>query len=111
MKITDLEPRLLTWESDAVFDTADSIGEADGIMFMCPACFIKNQGPEGTHSIICWTASVPQTTKPSGARWSLVGNSLEDISLIAGDSAIRIKNPDGSEHWNGMVIDGDVLGE
>jgi hypothetical protein len=88
----------------------DSIAEADGIMFLCPVCWKKNSGPVGTHGVICWNPSVPQTTSPINGRWNLVGTGFQDLSLVAGSSSVLIRNPDGSEHWHGYLKDGEVTG-
>lgn len=83
--LSELEPEFLRWIDDHHFERCDSIGEADGILFVCPKCFINNgrQRP-GVHSIICWEPNVPQTTKPAPGRWNLVGTGIHDLSLVAG---------------------------
>jgi hypothetical protein len=69
MKLIELEPQFLKRIDDSYEQYVDTIVEADGIQFLCPVCFIKNSGGVGTHSIVCWKPSVPQTTYPRPGRW------------------------------------------
>lgn len=105
MKLTDLEPRFLRRESDVLFQMVDSLAEAQGIRFLCPKCFVTNNGPCGTHSVICWNPSVPQTTHPVPGRWDFVGTGFHDLSLVAGSSSILLPPPC---NWHGFVKDGEV---
>lgn len=108
MKLTEFQPRFLKWESDTLFRMVDSIAEADGVQFLCPVCWVKNKGPVGTESMICWSPKVPLTTTPRPGRWNLVGTGLHDLSLVAGSSSVLTKNPDGSQHWHGLIKNGEV---
>ena len=111
MRLTDLSPKFLkrlddkSWRHDI-----EKVEDADGLEFLCPACFRKNGGIVGTHAVICWSPSVPQTTFPTPGRWTMVGTGFHDLSLVAGSSSVLIKNPDGSEHWHGLVTNGEVTG-
>jgi len=69
--------------------------DARGVMFLCPKCFITNKGPYGTHSIICWDPTIPQTMEPKPGRWNLVGIDFEDLTLTAGSSSVYLTDPDG----------------
>lgn len=116
--MTDLEPRFLKREDDSNFRYVDSVAEADGILFLCPKCFLKNGGSVGTHAVICWDPSVPQTTHPVPGRWDLVGTGLHDLSLVAGSSSIKLPSPTPEEEkagkgpcgWHGHITGGDVTG-
>ncbi len=107
MRLTELEPRLLkiedakTWRFEGV-----TFGEADGLEFLCPKCFRANNGPVGTHAVICWKPHVPQTISPVPGRWGHQGTSLEDITLVAGSSSIQLI---GGCEWHGYVRNGDVV--
>jgi hypothetical protein len=108
MKLSELQPKFLKVETDVLRRYVDTIQEADGIIFLCPVCWKKNKGPVGTESIICWKPSVPQTVGPKGGRWNLVGTGFHDLSLVAGSSSILIRNADKSEHWHGLIKNGEV---
>ena len=102
MKLTELEPVFLKRESDTTFREVDSIEEADGIQFLCPACYQKEGGNKGVHSVVCWSPRVPQTTSPKPGRWNLVGTGFDDLSLVAGSSSILLGC------WHGFIRDGEV---
>ena len=116
MRLVDLKPTFLKRIDDKNFQLIDSIAEADGVEFLCPKCFKGNGGPVGTHAIICWNPSVPQTTFPTPGRWNLGGTGYHDLSLVAGSSSVLIKAPDKekaagiAEHWHGFVTGGEVTG-
>jgi hypothetical protein len=69
----------------------DTIAEAHGIMFLCPQCFGEDPpGPVGCHMMICWRPFVPPHVTPKPGRWELVGTGLDDLTLVAGSSSIKI---------------------
>lgn len=90
MKLAELDPEFLKIEGTS-FLRVESISEADGIMFQCPTCFLKNGGPIGVHSIICWRPKVPQTIPPVPGRWEFQGSGINDLTLVAGSSSILIQ--------------------
>ena len=114
MRLTELEPQFYKRLDDKLSQQVDSITEADGIRFLCPVCWKKNGGPVGTHAILCWNPSVPQTTTPKGGRWNLVGTGYHDLSLVAGSSSVLIHGSEEEkakgivEHWHGFVQNGEV---
>lgn len=116
MRLTELEPKFLKRESDTLFHMVDTLGEADGLRFLCPVCWKANKGPVGTHGIMCWSPSVPLTTPPVPGRWSMVGTGFHDLSLVAGSSSILIHASEREkakgilEHWHGHITDGEVTG-
>lgn len=69
-----------------------TIADADGICFLCPVCFEKNKGPIGTHSVICWRPRVPQEIRPGPGRWEFEGTSIDDLTLRAGSSSIKLES-------------------
>jgi hypothetical protein len=88
-----------------MYDT-DSLQEADGIMFLCPACFAKNSGPIGTHSVLVSFANrrVPDDagSKDSAgvpSHWTISPSStgLDDLVLTP---SILIS---GACAWHGFV--------
>lgn len=107
MKLVELEPRFLkiaapdSWNSEGV-----GIKEADGLIFLCPVCFKKNNGNVGTHSIICWKPHVPQTRTPGPGRWNFLGTGFEDITLQAGSSSIFLTTSDCKAHF--LITNGEI---
>lgn len=67
-----------------------AMAEADGVMFLCPVCFKANGGSKGTHSVICWRPHVPQTVDPKPGRWEFKGTGIDDLTLFAGSSSIKL---------------------
>lgn len=56
MKLLDLGPEFCCGYDPITlgFGHTREIAEAQGIWFLCPACFVKNQGPIGTHMVLVW---------------------------------------------------------
>lgn len=110
MKLTDLEPQFIqheetvgTWTRrlpdgateevtgpQSYIAYVDHLSEAHGVMFLCPKCFAANGGDVGTHQIICWNPSVPQTVEPKPGRWEMRGTGYGDLSLVAGSSSVLL---------------------
>lgn len=84
MKLTDLEPHFLTIESEKRDRYTDELSEADGIIFLCPICFITNNGSVGTHSIICWFngRNIPVEKVPGPGRWNPSGTGYTDLTFV-----------------------------
>lgn len=99
MKLTELEPKFLKWEDDRHFLMTDEIAGADGLEFLCPVCFKANNGPVGTHAIICWTPKVPQSTSPTPGRWNIQGSGYHDLSLVAGSSSVLLNGAPCKAHF------------
>lgn len=86
MKLTDLDAYFLKYHDDAHFSRVETLAEADGVGFLCPACFIKNGGKVGTHSQLCWfRGHVPDSAHPGPGRWTPSGTGLNDLTFVAGD--------------------------
>lgn len=92
MRLKELEAHFLKRDDSHHFHIVDTIAEADGVQFLCPVCFSKNSGSVGTHSVICWKPSVPQDTSPTPGRWNLVGAGIDDLSLIARSSSVKLES-------------------
>lgn len=105
--LRELEARFLKREDSHSFKNVDTLSEADGVIFLCPKCFLANGGSKGTHGVICWNPSVPQDTSPTPGRWNLVGSSLDDLSLVAGSSSVQL-NGGCSAHFH--VTNGSIVG-
>jgi hypothetical protein len=112
VRFLDLEPRFIrSMSSDGTLRMVDRIDDAQGVVFLCPKCFEKNRGPEGTHRIVCWSRSrgVPDHVPPGPGRWRLDGHNLGDLSLNADDpSPDRSVKLSGGCGWHGFITHGVV---
>lgn len=105
MRLTELNPSFVKRDDDKRFHDVTTLNEADGVMFLCPKCFIANGGEVGTHSVLCWSPGVPQTTDPKPGRWNLIGTGFGDLSLVAGSSSVKLTQ---GCMWHGFVTNGEV---
>lgn len=110
MKLSQLEPRFLKYEDAKTFRFVDTIQEANGVEFLCPKCFAANNGPVGTHAVICWSksAGTPDDATPGPGRWRLVGTGLHDLSLMEEPGRTRSVLLRGGCAWHGYVTNGEV---
>lgn len=107
MRLEQLDAHFLKRVDASHFKHVDSLSEADGVQFLCPKCFQQNNGPVGTHSVICWSPSVPQDTRPTPGRWSLSGSGLHDLTLTAASSSVLL-NGGCAAHF--FVQNGEIVG-
>lgn len=84
------------------FHEVETLGEADGVMFLCPTHFQKNKGSKGTHSIICWfeARNIPAELTPGPGRWVASG----DLNNLTLSPSINL----GDDHWHGHITNGEV---
>jgi len=113
VKFVDLEPSWVCWKSEdgrVFLPKAESIEKAHGVMFLCPKCFERNNGPIGTHSLICWSSSAgaPEEATPGPGRWKMDGTSFDDLSLNAEPGKSRSVSITGGCAWHGYVTNGIV---
>lgn len=93
------------------FEDVNTVAEADHIMFLCPLCFEKNDGPKGTHSVFVTFAgrNVPDEAgsrdhegKPS--RWSVMsGKTIDDLVLTPSILLDASRPAESGCHWHGFV--------
>lgn len=114
MKLLDLEPRFVkhTLVEDTKIDVhVNTLSESTGIFFLCPVCYIKNNGPIGTHGIIVTfqDRGVPDELgshnkdgKPT--RWGVSGNDYNDLTLTP---SIDISE-DSPGEWHGHITNGEI---
>jgi|SRR5581483_523604 len=109
MKLIDLEPRLFRLADingdSASLERVDSLAEAQGIRFVCPKCFVSNNGPIGTHYIICLfrDKGIPNNIMQTIARWFVSGKDFSDLTLTP-----SILLPDNCM-WHGFITNGMIL--
>jgi hypothetical protein len=78
---------------------------ADGVRFLCPKCFAAQPDGVGVHWVVCWRPHVPADIQPKPGRWEFVGTSLDDLSLVAGSSSVRLV---GGCNAHFLVEHGDI---
>jgi hypothetical protein len=86
-----------------------SLIEAHGLLFLCPACFAKNNGPVGTHVVLCWfrDRGVPDSASPGPGRWSPTGTGIDDLSFVGSGCSVDLRGGSGCQ-WHGFVINGSA---
>lgn len=104
MKLPELCPepiRFISKDRYRILPLDTPPSKADGIIFLCPVCFKKNGGPEGTHSMLCWFTErgIPDDEKPGPGRWIATGDSFERLTLRA--SIL-------TDCWHGYITDGET---
>ena len=117
MKLAELEPKFLKkdkfdpeypsdWNRGSSVNV-DAPADADFMTFLCPVCFLKNDGPQGTHRVVIEKPHVPVTV-PGDGRWNLVGTGANDLTLkgVTSDSVLIPSPPGCGAHF--FIIDGEV---
>lgn len=123
MLLADLEPQFVRYETKIEWRTfVDGrrqgpveysifceFQQAQGIQFLCPACFQKNNGAVGTHWVAVTFAERGATDSQgshgkdgSPTRWSVSGDSYSNLSLTP---SILL---DGGCNWHGWVKNGEI---
>lgn len=111
MRLVDLDAQFIQYEKTPTGQVrhhyVDTFAEAHGVMFLCPKCFAANQGPVGTHSVICWfVGKVPDDAFPVPGRWHPIGTSLDNLTFVGpGQASVKIT---GGCEWHGYVRGGDA---
>lgn len=89
-----------------VWAPVEILFDADGVEFLCPKCFATNEGPVGTHAIVCWRPRVPPDVAPKPGRWEFQGTGLNDLTLVAWSPSILLDGSGCGAHFyirNGAV--------
>lgn len=111
MKLRDLEAEFLKIISPNTYRRCVDLQIAQGILFLCPKCFAKNNGSVGTHGVICWFAGrgVPDEMAPGPGRWTPEGTSIDDLTFVPGNPprSVSVKLNSGCG-WHGFVKIGDA---
>lgn len=68
-----------------------SFAEAEGLWLLCPECWDRNNGPVGTHGVLCWRPCVPLSVTPGPGRWEFKGTGMDDLTLVAGSSSVLLQ--------------------
>jgi hypothetical protein len=87
----------------------DTLGEADGLWFLCPKCFAANGGRPGTHAVICWlVGKVQDDVRPGPGRWTPTGSGLDDLTFVPSEGRSHSVALTGGCAWHGFVTNGDA---
>jgi len=107
MRLVDLEPQFVRHEvkeGREVRVFVATLAGAQGVWFLCPACFRLNGGAVGTHGVCIWfrDRGVPDAATPGPGRWIVGGSSLADLTL---SPSIHLQGGCGFHGWitNGWV--------
>ena len=106
IKLVDLEPQFLRVKTPGKeYIHADALLQAQGVRFLCPVCYTKNNGPVGTHQVLCWFAGtgVPDSEFPKPGRWKVTGTGFEDLTL---HPSVHLSGPGCG--WHGWIKNGEV---
>lgn len=107
MRLRDLEARFYRITAPGHRLEVDTLAEAQGVLFLCPACFKTNNGPIGTHSVMTWfrDRGVPDDEVPRPGRWQVASSStgLDDLTLTP---SVLLPGPGCG--WHGFVTNGDA---
>jgi hypothetical protein len=80
---------------------------AQGVLFLCPLCFKINNGPIGTHSVICWfKGRVSDDLEPGPGRWNPQGTTIDDLTFVP-PGAVSVQLLGGC-NWHGFIVNGDA---
>lgn len=87
--LRELEAEFIQYQSESTFHIVDNLAVAQGIIFLCPLCFINNKGSTDTHSVHVTfkDRGVPDgwgTYNKEGqpTHWSIInGSGLDDLQL------------------------------
>lgn len=83
-----------------------TLAEADGVMFLCPKCFVSGGGKIGCHSVLCWFEDkVPDDLDPKPGRWKPTGTGLDDLTFVHGKRSNSVEL-NGGCNWHGFVTNG-----
>jgi hypothetical protein len=108
IKLSNLNPQFIQLDRTSAdlnrwsYREVKTLAEADGVRFLCPVHFEKNNGAAGTHSVICWFRDhgIPAELSPGPGRWVASGE-LKSLTLIPSVDL-------GSGDWHGHIINGEV---
>lgn len=112
IRLSRLKPRLLKIKTANTYVEVESLCEAQGIQFLCPKCYLDNNGAAGTHLVCCWfrNREVPDNVPPGPGRWTPHGDSIDNLTFVPGEPpmavSVLLNNACG---WHGYITDGNVL--
>lgn len=107
LRLTTLQPQFIQLtDTRGSFRPVNTIGDADGIRFLCPKCYGI---AAGVHSVICWfEGRVPDDVRPGPGRWTPAGSTYADLSFVPGPRGSASVQLKGGCAWHGFVTNGNV---
>jgi len=108
LPLSELHPQFLRILHEKVnghvWEHVDTIQEADGLMFSCPACHNKRNaaGIRMDHKVAVWIPGTDPGTAGK-ARWHMTGSSYLDVTLTP---SVRIL---GHCQWHGYITNGEAI--
>jgi hypothetical protein len=110
MRLRDLRPRFYKYGGGNTLHRVRRLADAARVMFLCPACFVKNNGPVGTHSIAIDFQGrempdhlVMRNASGHAVRWNVSGSGFDDLSLTPSIQLL------GGCNWHGFVTNGEIV--
>ncbi len=111
MKLVELEPQFVKLTDEPnVRRYVDTLAEAQGICFLCPACLKANGGQRpGVHSVLCWARGrgVPDAEVPGPGRWEFLGTGYHDLTFRAGNSSVLLTGCPNHAHF--FITNGEIV--
>jgi hypothetical protein len=112
LRLTDLRPQFIQLtDTRGSYRPVNTLGDADGLTFLCPRCFKANhKNAGGVHAVICWfEGRVPDDIRPRPGRWTPGGSTYADLSFVPGPhdkphSVLLL----GACGWHGFIANGNV---
>lgn len=93
-------------------DDCPSVPQAQGVMFLCPKCYLEKGSAIGVHSVICWFAGrVSDDVTPGPGRWTPSENStsIENLTFVPGtpprSTSVKLTGGCG---WHGFIVSGEA---
>ncbi len=116
MKLTELEPQFVCYEKRDIGEIlrhVDSFTEAQGVQFLCPVCFVRHNGPVGTHYIeVSFAGKGVQDHQGSHnregqpSRWNASGTYYNDLTCTP--SVVIDPAEPACAGWHGFITNGEV---
>lgn len=106
LRLADLSPEFMHYDRVSGRQRmVDTLGEANGIWFLCPLCTHNkaNGAAIHVHGVLCWSPAVPKGVDPGPGRWPMTGIGFEDLTL---DPSIDLSGPGAGCNWHGWIKNG-----
>jgi len=111
MRLIDLDAKFLKRNADGSSQVEGVLlSEADGIIFLCPKCYVAKGSDVGVHSIICWfVGRVPDDLLPGPGRWNPSGTGIDDLTFVPpGNVSVSLESNPAGCRWHGHVKNGEA---
>jgi hypothetical protein len=82
----------------------DTLGDAQGVMYLCPKCFAEKGGPVGCHRVLSWfrDRGITDDVSPGPGRWPVSGTCYDDLTLTG---SVFLQ---AGCAWHGYITNGSV---